>query len=344
MSKCVACNKQVPDGQSRCPHCGAEVRLPIVATARRATPARVTDTRDTPSLNQTRTWTRSSNPEMALPATRPKQNNLLWLWLVLGGLVVAVTIVLLLPAERTLNENGYLELRILGAENIGRGMPVDEAVAEALLLSGVEADELADFEESLDVATRSRLERQLERQLQRVYSFTSQPAGAGFVIDGQEYSSPAQTTLRIGERYQLSCSRSGYEPREFEFLASPDDSQIVVQLERLSFPLSLNSQPVGAQLSLNCLSSPTEISEEELELPATVRLVVGERYRLEVRRAGYHTWSTEITPQTATDLDRIPTIIELEKIVTELTCPECRTSNPLNATYCRECGTSLGVR
>jgi len=127
-------------------------------------------------------------------------------------------------------------------------------------------------------------------------------------------------------------------------LASPDDSQIVVKLEQLSFPLSLSSKPSGAQLSLSCLSNPVAIAEEELELPTTVHLIVGELYRLEVRQAGFHTWSTEVTPQTIDDLSRIPSTIELEKILTELTCPQCATTNPLNATYCRECGASLEVR
>jgi formylglycine-generating enzyme required for sulfatase activity len=118
----------------------------------------------------------------------------------------------------------------------------------------------------------------------------SKPAGAAVTVENEyQGNTPLEIEVAKGRRYQVRVSRPGYQTA----------TRSVEVADGVPVPVNIVMQPkVGV---INVTASPADASlfvdgrnmgnaNQELELIAVP-------HRLEVRKAGYNTWSGEVTPK-----------------------------------------------
>ncbi|MEZ5560786.1 MAG: PEGA domain-containing protein [Pseudomonadales bacterium] len=118
----------------------------------------------------------------------------------------------------------------------------------------------------------------------------TQPAGAGITLNGRfQGQSPVELAVRSGVSYRVQAFADGYEPGERSVSLSAGAEQTLrIALERLTGTLVVRSQPEDAELLVD--GAPRGAANQSLTLPVGT-------HRVEIRKAGYAGYSTQITPR-----------------------------------------------
>ena len=134
----------------------------------------------------------------------------------------------------------------------------------------------------------------------RKLSITSQPTGAEVTLDGQPVGrTPLRDLLVKGKPRLLRATRPDYLPEAHELGA--DETRVDLKLRPAPFKVSVRSEPPEAQVFLN--GEFKGIAPMDLEVP-------GEgRQTLELKQAGYETWS-----ETLHRGEALPDPVRLQKL------------------------------
>ncbi|MEM9301588.1 MAG: PEGA domain-containing protein [Pseudomonadota bacterium] len=117
----------------------------------------------------------------------------------------------------------------------------------------------------------------------------SVPSGASVTIDGEfQGQAPMTVPLRPDESYRVSLSLPGYRPntRVVDVLEG-DDTRLSVRLQPILGTVIVRGGPTDAEVYVD--GSLRGIVDEPIELPA-------HPHRVEVRREGFETFRTSVTP------------------------------------------------
>ena len=116
------------------------------------------------------------------------------------------------------------------------------------------------------------------------------PAGANVMIDNRYIGqTPVKTQVSADTRHEIQINKAGYEKASRKIqLASASSKKINVALTPLTGIIYLNVEPVDAELVVN--------GKSRGKVPQKLRLVAIE-HQLEIRKNGYRSQRTRITPR-----------------------------------------------
>lgn len=116
------------------------------------------------------------------------------------------------------------------------------------------------------------------------------PPGAAVTAGGRYRGvTPLETELPPGQRHELALVKAGYEPAKATAdLTGTRGATVRVKLEPRIGIVRVVSDPADAELLID--GRPAGPASTELSLPAV-------RHRLEIRKAGFVSYATEVTPE-----------------------------------------------
>lgn len=134
---------------------------------------------------------------------------------------------------------------------------------------------------------------------------TSQPGGAAVSINGRyRGTTPVEVELGPGVTYEVIISKAGFATDERKVsMESRRGKLLRIELEARVGVVKIVSQPADAELFID--GQPRGIASQELSLPARP-------HRIEIRKAGYEPFFTEITPKPG-----MPEVLEVTMLTPE---------------------------
>ena len=134
---------------------------------------------------------------------------------------------------------------------------------------------------------------------------TSQPGGAAVSVDGRyRGTTPVELELGSGATYEVIVSKAGFATVKRKVaMESRRGKQLLVELEARIGVVRIVSQPSDAELFIDGQSRG--IASQELSLPARP-------HQIEIRKAGYETFRTEVTPKPG-----MPEVLEVKMLTPE---------------------------
>jgi formylglycine-generating enzyme required for sulfatase activity len=180
---------------------------------------------------------------------------------------------------------------MLDGENIGE-TPLRSDILEGTYQLLIERDGFDPLSTTLQVvANRAQIVPEfLLVESDGRLSIETTPAGASVTVAGQfRGSTPVELSLAPRQHHTLKISKSGYELIEQKITLAPSASErLELSLSPLYGSVFITSQPVDAELYV----------DGRLHGPATGRITLTvQAHRLEVRKAGYESFNTTLTPR-----------------------------------------------
>ncbi len=140
------------------------------------------------------------------------------------------------------------------------------------------------------------------------------PRGAAVTVDGRyRGESPVKLQVAPDAAHRVTAMKAGYEPQSASTqVASDDTTDVTLQLVPELAVINLITQPVDAELMLD--GKPAGNATQRLNLPTFEHEIV-------VRRAGYATYRTLITPRKGVDKHLRITLKTAAQMADELAPP-----------------------
>ncbi|MSQ68634.1 MAG: PEGA domain-containing protein [Gammaproteobacteria bacterium] len=142
----------------------------------------------------------------------------------------------------------------------------------------------------------------------------TEPRGAAVTVDGRyRGESPVKVPVAPDAGHRVTAMKAGYEPQSASAQVAPDDTtNLALQLAPELAVINLITLPADAELVLD--GQPAGNATQRLNLPTFEHEIV-------VRRAGYATYRTLITPRKGVDKHLRITLKTAAEMATELTPP-----------------------
>ena len=127
-----------------------------------------------------------------------------------------------------------------------------------------------------------------------VLEIVTEPRGAAITVDGRyRGESPLSVAVASDVEHRVTAMKAGHEPRTQTAQAAPDaTSNVTLQLEAELAAVALTTLPEDAELLVD--GKPAGSANQRLNLSTT-------EHELIVRRDGYASWRTLVTPRKGVD-------------------------------------------
>ena len=127
-----------------------------------------------------------------------------------------------------------------------------------------------------------------------VLEIVTEPRGAAITVDGRyRGESPLSVAVSSDVEHRVTAMKAGHEPRTLTAQVAPDaTSNVTLQLEAELATVALATQPEDAELLVD--GKPAGSANQRLSLTTT-------EHELVVRREGYASWRTLVTPRKGID-------------------------------------------
>ncbi|MGE4244316.1 PEGA domain-containing protein [Ramlibacter sp.] len=127
-----------------------------------------------------------------------------------------------------------------------------------------------------------------------IFELVTQPAGAAITIDGRfRGEAPTRLAVTPDRAHRVTVMKAGYAPLTIEARAAPDQlTALALKLEPELAVINLITEPADAELLVD--GEPAGNATQRLNLPT-------HEHELIVRKAGYATYRTVVTPRKGVD-------------------------------------------
>jgi formylglycine-generating enzyme required for sulfatase activity len=131
-------------------------------------------------------------------------------------------------------------------------------------------------------------------QADGVLEVVTNPSGAAITVDGRfRGEAPVKIAVSPNREHRITAMKAGYAPRTASAQAAPDGVEsVALQLEPELADINLITDPADAELLVN--GQPAGTATQRLSLPTHEHEII-------VRKAGYATYRTVVTPRKGVD-------------------------------------------